>query len=125
MVGRGEIFSLERLMMLLPEEVIRSRTQLYLTYIVIVLAGANQWDAAEMAFRDIEQRLGLDIEGNAETSMPGPIRPTEDDELARIAGFVATGRANIAWEGRANLPKAIALNRRAPELLAHDQQRPT
>jgi hypothetical protein len=65
MVGRGEIFPLARLMMSLPEEVLR------------------------------------------------------------IAGFVATGRAIIAWEGRANLPRAIALNRPALALLAHDQQGPT
>jgi LuxR family transcriptional regulator, maltose regulon positive regulatory protein len=46
----------------------------------------------------------------------------EDEELARIAGFVATGRANIAYEGRGDLPSAIALNCRALQLLANDEQ---
>ena len=122
MVGRGEIPTLERLMEALPEEVIRSRPRLYLRYTVVNLMMGNQWDDAETALRDVQQRLGLGGEGVAEPSTPGPTKATEDEELARVAGFVATARANIAYEGRGDLPSAIALNRRALELLANDER---
>jgi LuxR family transcriptional regulator, maltose regulon positive regulatory protein len=122
MVGRGDVPTLERLLEALPEEVIRSRPPLYLRYTVVVLIGRNQWDDAETALRDVEQMLGLGSEGIAEPSTPDPIRAIEDEELAYVAGFVATARANIAYEGRADLPSAIALNRRALELLANDER---
>jgi len=121
MVGRGDVPTLERLLEAFPEEVIRSRPRLYLRYTVVVLMSRNQWDDAETALRDVEQRLGLGNEGIAEPSTPDPIRAIEDEELAYVAGFVATARANIAYEGRGDLPSAIALNRRALELLANDE----
>jgi LuxR family maltose regulon positive regulatory protein len=122
MVGRGDVPTLERLLEALPEEVIRSRPPLYLRYTVVVLMSRNQWDDAETALRDVEQMVGLGSEGIAEPSTPDPIRAIEDEELAYVAGFVATARANIAYEGRADLPSAIALNRRALELFANDER---
>ena len=125
MVGRGEIYPLEKFMRALPEDLIRSRPRLHMTYVVIVLAMDNQWDAAEVAFRDIEQRLGLTGDGMAESAARSSTTKMEEGELARAAGFVATGRANIAWEGYGDVPGAIALNRRALELFANDEPNPS
>ena len=92
----------------------RSRPSLYLEYTLFVLMDDGRWDAAEAALREVERMLGIGDEGVVE--------PIEDQELARRAGDVATIRANIAYEGHGDLPSAIALNRRALELLAHAEQ---
>jgi LuxR family maltose regulon positive regulatory protein len=112
MLGRGEFPIMERLMKTLPEEIIRSRPRLYSTYAYCVLMAGGHWDAAEAALRDAERMLGIgggDVVG--------------DEERAALAGHVATVRANIAYEGRRDLRSAIALNRRAVELLVGGEQR--
>jgi ATP/maltotriose-dependent transcriptional regulator MalT len=73
---------------------------------------------------DVIERLRDAMVGRGEIFPLARLMMPLPEEVLRIAGFVATGRANIAWEGRANLPRAIALNRRALALLAHDQQGP-
>jgi LuxR family maltose regulon positive regulatory protein len=112
MLGRGEFPIMERLMKTLPEEIIRSRPRLYSTYAYCVLMAGGHWDAAEAALRDAERMLGI---GGGDV--------VEDEERAALAGHLATVRANIAYEGRRDLPSAIALNRRAVELLVGDEQR--
>jgi ATP/maltotriose-dependent transcriptional regulator MalT len=112
MLGRGESPILERLIKTLPEGIIRSRPRLYTTYAYCVLMAGGRWDAAEAALRDAEGMLGI---GGGEA--------IEGEERAALAGHVATVRANIAYEGRGDLRSAIALNRRAVELLAGDDQR--
>ena len=123
MAGRGDFPTLERLMMTLPEEIVRSRPHLYLWYVAVVVMTGDRWDDAEPALRDIERMLGLGGEGSAEATMPGSTETMEGEELRRVAGDVAAMRANIAYEGHGDLPKAIALNRRALELLAGDEWR--
>jgi LuxR family transcriptional regulator, maltose regulon positive regulatory protein len=114
MVGRGETPMLARLVRTFPEEIMRSRPSLYLEYTLFVLMDDGRWAAAEAALREVERMLGIGDEGVVE--------PIEDQELARRAGDVATIRANIAYEGHGDLPRAIALNRRALELLAHTER---
>jgi LuxR family maltose regulon positive regulatory protein len=123
MMGRGNFPTLERLMMTLPEEIVRSRPSLYLWYVALVLMQGNRWPDAELALRDIERMLGLGGEGSDEVPMPGSTETVESEELGHAAGDVATMRANIAYEGHGDLPKAIALNRRGLDLLAGDEWR--
>lgn len=115
MFGRGEAPMLARLVRSLPQDIMRSRPRLYLDYTLFVLMDDGRWDAAEAALRDVERMLGIGAVGVAE--------PIKDEERTRLTGDIATIRANIAWEGRGDLPKAIALNRRALELLAGDEWR--
>ena len=115
MLGQGELPMIGRLIKTLPEQVIRSRPRLYTIYTYSVLMiGPGRWDAAEAALRDVERMLGIGDEG--------VIEAFEVEERARIAGDIATVRANIANHGHGDLPSAIALNRRAIELFAHDEQ---
>ena len=118
MYGHGESPALDRLLEALPEEMIRSRPRLYLMYVISTLMVGDRWNEAEVPLRDLEQKLGIGGEGDFERPMPGSIEEAEGGYLARVAGDVATMRANIAYEGRADLRSAIALNRRALELLA-------
>jgi LuxR family maltose regulon positive regulatory protein len=74
---------------------------------------------------DVIERLRDAMVGRGEIFPLARLMMPLPEEVLRIAGFMATGRSNIAWEGRAGLPRAIALNRRALALLAHDQQGPT
>jgi len=123
MLGCGETPILERLIKTLPEEIIRSRPRLYMSYAIYVLmTGDGRWDTAEAALRDVEQLLGIGGEGIVEPSTVSPVEVIEDEERAWLAGHVATARANIAYEGRGDLRSAIALNRRAVELLAGEER---
>jgi LuxR family transcriptional regulator, maltose regulon positive regulatory protein len=121
MYGHGESPALDRLVEALPEEVIRSRPRLYLTFVISTLMVGDRWNEAEAAMRDLEQKLGMGGEGNFELPVPGPVGEAEVGDLAVIAGGIATMRANIAYEGRGDLPGAIAFNRRALELLADEK----
>ncbi len=116
MYGHGEYPAIDRLMEALPAEVIRSRPLLYLAYVITTFMVGDRWNEAEAPLRDLEQKLGIGGEGDFEEP--------EDGNLARVAGDIATMRANIAYEGRGDLPVAIALNRRALELLADDEYAP-
>jgi LuxR family transcriptional regulator, maltose regulon positive regulatory protein len=118
MYGHGESPAVDRLMEARPEEVIRTRPRLYLDYIVSVIMVGNRWEEAESALRDAEQRLGGEV--NVEHPMPEPTGEVQDEEFSYLAGSIATARANIAYEGWADLRNAIALNRLALELLADD-----
>jgi LuxR family maltose regulon positive regulatory protein len=115
MFGRGEVPMLARLVRSLPQDIMRSRPRLYMSYTIFVLMENGRWDAAEAALRDVERMLGIGAVGVAE--------PVKDEERTRLAGDMAGVRANIAWEGHGDLPNAIALNRRALELLAGDEWR--
>jgi LuxR family maltose regulon positive regulatory protein len=96
MVGRGDFPTLERLMITLPEEIVRSRPRLYLWYVAMVVMNGNRWHDAESALRDIERMLGLGGEGSTEVLMPGSTETMEGEELGHAAGALATIRANIA-----------------------------
>jgi LuxR family maltose regulon positive regulatory protein len=122
MLVRGESPIIERLIKTLPEEIIRSRPRLYMIYNYCVLMAGGRWDAAEAALGDAEQMLGISGDRFAESSAASPVDVIEDEERAELAGKAAMIRANIAYEGREDLRSAIALNRRAIELLANDDQ---
>jgi tetratricopeptide (TPR) repeat protein len=66
--------------------------------------------------------LGIGGDRFAEPSTVSPLDVIEDEERAELAGNASTVRANIAYEGRGDLRSAIALNRRAVELLSGDDQ---
>ena len=122
MLVRGESPVIERLIKTLPVEIIRSRPYLYMTYAYSVLMAGGRWDAAEAAMREVEQKLGIGGDRFAEPSTVRPVDVVDDEERAKLAGKAATVRANIAYEGRGDLRSAIALNRRAVELLSGDDQ---
>jgi LuxR family maltose regulon positive regulatory protein len=122
MLVRGEYPIIERVIKTLPEEIIRPRPRLYMTYAYSVLMSGGRWDAAEAALRDVEQMLGIGGDHFAEPSTVSPLDAIEDEERAELAGKASIVRANIAYEGRGDLRSAIALNRRAVELLSGDDQ---
>jgi LuxR family transcriptional regulator, maltose regulon positive regulatory protein len=123
MLVRGESPIIETLIKTLPEELIRSRPRLYMTYAYSVLMADGRWDAAEAAVRDAEQMIGIGSDRLVEPWTVSPVDAIEDEERAVLAGKAATVRANIAYEGRGDLRSAIALNRRAVELYAGDHLR--
>jgi LuxR family maltose regulon positive regulatory protein len=122
MLVRGEYPIMERLLETLPEDIIRSRPRLYMIYAYGVLMAGGHWDDAEAALRDAEQMLGIDGDRFVQPSTVNPVDAIEDVERAELAGKAAMIRANIAYEGREDLRSAIALNRRAVELLADEDQ---
>jgi LuxR family transcriptional regulator, maltose regulon positive regulatory protein len=123
MLVRGESPIIERLIKTLPEEITCSRPRLDMAYAYCVLMAGGRWGAAESAMRDAEQMVGIGGDHFVEPSTVSPVEVIEDEERAELSGKAATFRANIAYEGRGDLRSAIALNRRAVELLAGDDQR--
>jgi LuxR family maltose regulon positive regulatory protein len=100
MLVRGESPIIETLIKTLPEELIRSRPRLYMTYAYSVLMADGRWDAAEAAVRDAEQMIGIGSDRLVEPWTVSPVDAIEDEERAVLAGKAATVRANIAYEGR-------------------------
>jgi LuxR family maltose regulon positive regulatory protein len=123
--GHGEGPAVDRLVNALPEEVIRTRPRLYLAYVVGVLMVGDRWEEAEAALQELEHRLGLGGEGKVELPTPGTPGEAEHEELAYIVSYIATARANVAYQARGDLPGAIALNRRALELLVGTKHAPS
>jgi LuxR family maltose regulon positive regulatory protein len=121
MVGRGEIPTVARLLEALPEEVLRSRPGLLMRYAAIVLTPNGRWDAAEAALRDVERILGSGGGGFNGYSPESFTKVIEDKQVSRDAGYVVTARGTIAMEC-GELEDSIALNRRALELLASEEQ---
>ena len=119
MMGRGEIPAVERLMEALPEEILRSRPLLCTWYAAMVLMDNGQWDAAEAWLRDAERMLGVGA-GSSVAAVAGDTQRTEETDLVNAAGTVVNAQATIAME-RGNMRSAIALYRRALELLTDDE----
>jgi LuxR family maltose regulon positive regulatory protein len=78
-------------------------------------------DTAEAWLRDVERMLDLGALTAAEGPLPSSPGSREDEERAKEAGYVVTVRATIAMD-RGDLRSAIALNRRALELLVDETQ---
>ncbi|HEX2108594.1 MAG TPA: tetratricopeptide repeat protein [Rubrobacteraceae bacterium] len=121
MVGSGETPTLERLMAALPEEVLRSRPRLCQLYAALVLMATGRLDTAEAWLRDVERMLDLGALTAVEGPSPRSPDARDDRERAKEAGYVVTVRATIAMD-RGDLRSAIALNRRALELLVDETQ---
>jgi LuxR family maltose regulon positive regulatory protein len=122
MMGRGETPTLERLLVALPEEVVRSRPRLSMSYAAFVLMSNGRLDAAEEYLREAERMV--DLEAQTAAASPSLARATsseEDKQYARDVGSLVGVRATIAVD-KGDLRSAITLYRRALELLSYGER---